>query len=151
MKNRSIPLNFVRRRPYQKNDNAHVEQKNFTHVRQLLGYDRIEEEALVGHINEIYQAYFNPLQNFFIPSMKLVKKERVGSKVKKEYDKPKTPYQRLMDSPHVPRIQKKKLQEQYKQKNPFFLRRELDKKLKELFNHLDKKKNLRYRACGSDS
>ncbi len=151
VKNRQTPLNFVRRRPYKNNDNAHVEQKNFTHVRQLVGYDRIDEEHLVGLMNEIYQAYFNPLQNFFIPSMKLIKKERHGAKVKKSYDKPKTPYQRLMDSTYVPKIQKRKLKEQYLQKNPFFLRKELDKKLKELFGYLDKKKNLKYRATGSDS
>lgn len=149
VKNRKIPLNFVRRRPYKKNDNAHVEQKNFTHVRQLLGYDRIDEEHLVGLMNEIYQVYFNPLQNYFIPSMKLIKKERHGSKVKKIYDEPKTPYQRLMDSGYVPKLKKKKLKEQYHQKNPFFLRRELDKKLKELFDYIDKKKNLHYRSTGS--
>lgn len=149
VRNRQIPLNFVRRRPYKKNDNAHVEQKNFTHVRQLIGYDRIDEEHLVGLMNEIYQAYFNPLQNFFIPSMKLVKKERHGSVVRKFYDEPKTPYQRLLDSGYVPKLQKKKLKEQYRQKDPFFIRRELDKKLKELFDYLDKKRNLRYRSTGS--
>lgn len=149
VKNRRIPLNFVRRRPYKKNDNAHVEQKNFTHVRQLMGYDRIDEEHLVGLMNEIYQAYFNPLQNFFIPSMKLIKKERHGSVVRKFYDEPKTPYQRLMESGYVPKLQKKRLKEQYRQKNPFFIRRELDKKLKELFDYLDKKRNLRYKSTGS--
>lgn len=149
VKNRKIPLNFVRRRPYKKNDNAHVEQKNFTHVRQLIGYDRIDEEHLVGLMNEIYQVYFNPLQNFFIPSMKLIKKERHGSVVRKFYDEPKTPYQRLMESGYVPKLQKKRLKEQYRQKNPFFIRRELDKKLKELFDYLDKKRSLRYRATGS--
>lgn len=149
--NRNIPLNFVRRRAYKKNDNAHVEQKNFTHVRELIGYDRLDEEWMVGLINEIYQAYFNPLRNFFIPSMKLIEKTRVGSKIIKKYDTPKTPYQRLMESPHVPRLQKKKLKEQYENKSPFFLREQLDKKLKELFDYVERKKNLKFRATGSDS
>ena len=58
-------------RSYHKNDNAHVEQKNFTHVRELFGYERIENEALVSLMNEIYRDYWNPLHNFFLPQMQL--------------------------------------------------------------------------------
>lgn len=136
---RQAPLNFVRRRPYKKNDNAHVEQKNYTHVRQIMGYERFDDPKLVGMMNEIYQAYFNPLQNFFIPSQKLKSKEREGSKIKKKFEDPQTPYQRLMDSTYLSKLQKKKLKEQYKQKNPIFLSTQLKIKLKELHEYVAKK------------
>ncbi len=148
---RQCPLNFVRRRPYKKNDNAHVEQKNFTHVRQILGYERIEEREMVGLINEIYQAYFNPLRNFFIPNVKLIKRERVGSKIKKTYDQPKTPYQRLLDSTYLSNLQKRNLKQRYNQLNPVFLSNELNKKLKELHQWIDRTKRPTLRSTGSDS
>jgi len=137
---RQAPLNFVRRRPYKKNDNAHVEQKNYTHVRQIMGYERFDDRKLVGMMNEIYQAYFNPLQNFFIPSQKLKSKAREGAKIKKKFEDPQTAYQRLMDSTYLSRLQKKKLKEQYKQKNPIFLSTQLKIKLKELHEYVAKVK-----------
>ena len=149
--NRKAPLSFVRRRPYKKNDNAHVEQKNYTHVRQLLGYERIDDQKAVGMINEIYQVYFNPLQNFFIPSQKLIKKERVGSKIKKVFDQPKTPYQRLLDSPHISNLQKRTLKQMHSQKNPIFLAKELNKKLKELRKYLDTLSKPALQKVSSDS
>src|SRR4029079_11575761 len=82
-------VQFTRSRPYHKNDNAHVEQKNWTHVRQLFGYDRFENRDLVKLMNEIYQAYWNPILNFFTPVMKLEKKERIGGRVRKKYDSQK--------------------------------------------------------------
>lgn len=137
---RQAPLSFVRRRPYKKNDNAHVEQKNYTHVRQIMGYERFDDPKLVGMMNEIYQAYFNPLQNFFIPSQKLKSKEREGAKIRKKFESPKTPYQRLMESTYLSKLQKKKLKEQYKQKNPIFLSTQLKIKLKELHEYVAKMK-----------
>lgn len=131
------PVDFVRRRPYKKNDNAHVEQKNFTHVRELFGYVRIENPDLVALMNEIYQVYWNPLWNYFTPVMKLIKKTRIGSKIKKEYDEPKTPYQRLMDSEKLTLHNKKRLKDKMSTKNPFFLKQELDKKLKIFFQLTD--------------
>ena len=76
---RSEPISFVRGRPYKKNDNAHVEQKNFTHVRELFGYERYDEFNLSVMMDEIYKAYWSPLQNYFIPNLKLISKERQGS------------------------------------------------------------------------
>lgn len=99
LRKRDKPVEFVRRRPYKKNDNAHVEQKNFTHVRSLFGYSRFEDPELVQKMNEIYQAYWNPLWNYFTPCMKLESKTRIGGRVKKTYDKPRTPAQRLLDFP----------------------------------------------------
>lgn len=124
------PIKFVRRRPYKKNDNAHVEQKNWTHVRQLFGYDRLDEIELIPLMNEIYRAYWNPLHNYFIPNMKLVKKERIGGRVKKTYDTPKTPFQRIIESSSVYSGQKEKLRVNISWLNPFTLKNELDKKLK---------------------
>lgn len=148
LKRRPAPVNFVRRRAYRKNDNAHVEQKNWTHVRQLFGYERLEDKELVGLMNEIYQAYWNPLLNFFTPVMKLQSKERIGGRIRKRYDQPKTPYQRLMDSPFVPKEEKAKLHDAYRTKNPIYLRRELDIKLKEFFKLVDQYKVQR-RTTGS--
>jgi len=128
--NREDPIDFVRRRAYKKNDNAHVEQKNYTHVRELFGYDRFDVFELSVLMDEIYQAYWNPLNNYFIPALKLISKERVGSKIKKKYDQPKTPCQRLLDSPNVSANVKRQLKHNLKYKNPFFLKQELEKKLK---------------------
>lgn len=145
---RQAPINFVRRRAYKKNDNAHVEQKNYTHVRQLFGYERLEDKELVGMMNEIYRAYWNPLLNFFTPVMKLNKKERIGGRIKKSYDSPRTPYQRLMESPFVPLADKAKLSDAYRTKNPIYLRQQLDLKLKEFFEKVDEAKVQR-RTTGS--
>lgn len=131
------PVEVVRRRPYKKNDAAHVEQKNYTHVRQLFGYQRFDHPDLVPLMNEIYQAFWNPLQNYFIPALKLTSKTRIGGKLIKKYDQPKTPCQRLLDSAYVPLFKKRQLKETLKTKNPFYLKQELDKKLKQFFQTVD--------------
>lgn len=131
--NRKYPVDFVRRRPYKKNDNAHVEQKNFTHVRELFGYERFDCQDFIPLMNEIYQAYWNPLWNYFTPLMKLKSKERIGSKVIKKYDDPKTPYQRLLESPGLTSQQKRLLIQTFRAKNPFWLKQQLDKRLKNFF------------------
>ncbi|NCN39616.1 transposase family protein, partial [bacterium] len=95
-------VKMTRGRPYRKNDQAHVEQRNDSYVRRLFGYERFEHQELTKLMNEIYSEYWNPLQNFFTPCMKLIKKKRIGAKIVKKYDTPKTPYQRLMDCPKVP-------------------------------------------------
>lgn len=135
LRGRKSPVSFVRRRPYKKNDNAHVEQKNYTHVRQLFGYDRLEDERMVAWMNEIYATLWNPLLNYFTPSLKLAEKVRIGGRIKKKYEKPQTPLERIMASPAVPSGLKLKLRERHRQLNPFTLKRELDKKLKR-FNEL---------------
>jgi hypothetical protein len=134
---RIAPVNFRRTRAYKKNDGCYVEQKNFTHVRKLFGYCRIPLPHLVSLANEIYQVYWNPLQNFFTPSMNLIKKERDGSKIIKHYDHPKTPYQRLLESGYLTTLQRKVLIQKYNQLNPFFLRKELDIKLKIFFQMIN--------------
>jgi hypothetical protein len=124
------PVQFTRSRPYHKNDNAHVEQKNWTHVRQLLGYERFEKKRLVDLMNDLYKNEWNLYQNHFRPTMKLIEKQKVNSRYKKKYDLPKTPYQRLLDSPDVPQKKKKELREKHKTLNPFALKREIDKKVR---------------------
>jgi hypothetical protein len=123
-------VHFVRRRPYQKNDNAHVEQKNWTHVRELFGYERFEALGEVDRMNEIYERLWNPLWNYFTPVMKLKSKTRAGGKIIKVYDEIKTPYQRLIDSGVLKDWQVATLQENLKRLNPFTLKKELDNKLK---------------------
>lgn len=139
--NRKNRVEFVRRRPYKKNDNAHVEQKNWTHVRELFGYERFEAESQIELMNDIYKRLWNPLRNFFTPVMKLKSKTRVGGKIIKVHDKPTTPYQRLLNSNTLSEEQITKLQAEFKKLNPFELKRELDEKLKWFFRIAEVKKN----------
>ena len=141
LSNRAQPVLMTRSRPYHKNDNAHVEQKNFTHVRELFGYERIENEQLVSLMNEIYRDYWNPLHNFFLPQMQLLSKERVGSKITKKHDFPKTPYERLKDHRGVTDEAQKELDRRYRSLNPFELKRGLEIKLDQFFTLLRKAKS----------
>lgn len=126
-------VQFTRSRPYKKDDNAHVEQKNWTHVRQLFGYHRFENPKLVQLMNEVYSNEVSLLFNFFYPCIKLVDKTRVQSRTKKKYDKPQTPYQRLIASDCLTHTQKEKLQATFHRLDPFDLQKRLQKKLKLLF------------------
>src|SRR5690606_29854879 len=87
-------IQFTRGRPYKKDDNAHIEQKNWTHVRKLLGYVRYDSAAALTAINALYEDV-RLLQNVFLPSVKLVSKRRVGSRVQRQYDQPRTPLERV--------------------------------------------------------
>lgn len=138
-----IPFPMTRSRPYKKNDNCHVEQKNWTHVRSLFGYDRLDDEELIPHMNEIYRVH-NLIENYFIPKFKLLSKVRVGAKIKKKYDKPKTPYQRLLEDLSVTEEQKQKLRNTYSQLNYFDLveqREELLSRFEALKKELKSKKS----------
>ncbi|MDR3253872.1 MAG: transposase family protein [Endomicrobium sp.] len=90
-------FSFTRSRPYKKNDNAHIEQKNFTHVRKILGYMRYDTPHLVSRINKLYLDA-NLFFNLFTPCSKLISKERSGSSIKKVYDNYQTPLKRLLSS-----------------------------------------------------
>lgn len=107
-------LTFTRSRVGRKNDNAFVEQKNWSVVRRLVGYDRFDTQKQTDAMNRLY-AVCRQYVNFFLPVTKLVSKQRCGRKVKKVYDDPKTPYQRVLDSPDVDPTVKHKLQQQYAQ------------------------------------
>lgn len=123
-------INFTRSRPYRKNDNAHVEQKNWSHVRQLLGYGRFENPDLVPVLNDLYKNYWCWYKNMFIPCMKLIEKKQVGSKIYRVHDKPKTPFHRVIDSPHVLEEKKQMLKEIRQSLDPFTLKAEIDARLK---------------------
>lgn len=126
---RKAPIQFTRSREYQKNDNAHVEGKNYTHVRQWLGYRRFEDPKIVDLLNDLYKTEWRLYHNFFIPSVKLLSKERIASKTIKHHDKPKTPYQRILESKHIPKQTKDKLKAIFKTLNPFKLKRTIDEKI----------------------
>jgi len=100
LRGRAKPVDFTRSRPYHKNDQAHVEQKNWTRVRQLLGYDRLERIELIEPINNLYRSW-GRLHNLFSPTLKLKDKVRVGSSIKKRHEKPRTPAQRAIESDEV--------------------------------------------------
>jgi hypothetical protein len=135
-------IEFVRTRPYRKNDNCKVEQKNFTHVRRVFGYERIDQKELLILMNLIYKQIWDPLQNFFIPKMKLLHKERIGSKIKKHYDEAKTPYQRIIECSKVSDEVKEMLTLRKQNINPFSLRQQLDLSLKTFFSELRKVKQM---------
>lgn len=130
---RDTPVTFTRSRAYHKNDNAHVEQKNWTHVRHLFGYDRFDNPALVDLMNDLYMNEWSQYQNHFCPVMKLIEKKKINSRYYKRYDKPLTPYYRVLGSAHVSKEKKDKLREQHKTLNPFELKRIIDAKLKHIF------------------
>lgn len=93
-----LGIQFTRGRPYKKNDNAHIEQKNWTHVRKLLGWDRYDTVEQREAMNALYRSELRLFMNLFQPSVKLVQKERVGSRLRRRYDAPKTPLDRLVQS-----------------------------------------------------
>ena len=134
------PVRMTRSRPYKKDDNCYVEQKNFTHVREIFGYERIAQSDLVPLMNEIYAEYWCPLQNYFVPSMKILRKTRIGARIKKEYDQPRTPFQRLMECPEIAEERKEKIRKIRAGLNPFKLQEGLDQKLK-AFQELLRQRN----------
>lgn len=131
---RKNPVQFTRSRAYQKNDNAHIENKNWTHVRQYLGFQRFDKPELVNLLNDLYTSEWNLYFNFFIPSVKLIKKQRQGSKIIKYHDKPKTPFQRLIESDHVSKQIKNNLRKQFETLNPFELQKQMKKKIMIILN-----------------
>ena len=127
---RKKPVAFTRSRPYRKNDNARVEQKNWTHVRQLVGYGRLENPVQAEWLNELYAKEWGWFRNFFCPAMKHLRTEVKGSRKKRIYDKPQTPFERLkacsgVDSKQIERLEKLKAA-----LNPFRLKESIEKKLR---------------------
>ena len=129
---RKRPVAYTRSREYHKNDNAHVEGKNWTHVRQYLGYQRFDDPAIVPMLNDLYTTEWRLLMNFFVPSVKLLDKQRVKSRIIKTYDVPKTPWQRVLESPHVASQRKLELTKLFQQLNPFLLHQSVDKKIRRI-------------------
>lgn len=130
LQDRSAPVKVTRSRPYHKDDNAHVEQKNWMWPRQLLGYGRLEKPELVEPINRIYREIWEPLQNFFLPSMKLVDKKRIGARWKRQHDAPQTAYQRLLKLDALAPRKKRQLRDWFESLDPFRLHGQLEKALR---------------------
>lgn len=127
-------INFTRSRPYYKNDNAHIEEKNWTTIRQYLGYLRFDNHLLVEKLNDLYTSEWNRYFNFFIPSVKLISKFRDGAKINKIHDKPKTPLQRVLESEHIPDSTKQQLLKEFNGLNPFVLQKQMALKIKNIMN-----------------
>jgi hypothetical protein len=125
-------ITFTRSRPYQKNDQAHVEQKNWSVVRHTVGYDRWETQEELLLLESIYDD-LRLYINFFQPSLKLIAKERIGNKTIKRYDTAKTPYQRVLERKDISLEAKARLAYLYVQLNPAVLRRRMDHKIAQLW------------------
>lgn len=122
-------ISFTRGRPYMSKDNAHIEQKNYTAVRKILGYDRFDTNEHLKKINDLYDNELRLYINFFQPSMKMVRKSRIGSKYKREYEGAKTPFQRILESPDISKQKKKELQTIYNSLDPVELKKKNEKKI----------------------
>lgn len=126
-------IQMTRGRPYKKDDNAHVEQKNWTHIRKLLGWERYDTHQAVEAINDLYCHELRLWLNLYLPSVKLLKKVRVGSKVRRVYDAPRTPLQRVQVSPQADREKVARLQELQKSLDPFQLGKVIERKLQRIY------------------
>ena len=126
---RTRQIQFTRGRPYKKDDNAHIEQKNWTHVRKLIGWDRYDSAAAVGLLNDLYRHELPQMMNLFQPSVKLLSKKRVGSRLQRIYDRPQTPLDRLRACRGVDRAKVNELLRRRATTDPFELARTIEKKI----------------------
>ena len=134
-------LEFSRSRPSRKNDNAYIEQKNYTHVRRPLGYLRYDTLEELRIIKDLYQNELRLFKNFFQPVMKLKSKQRLDGKLRRTYEPAKTPYQRLMESDQLSESQKESLRTVYQRLDPVQIKKALDDKLDHLYaTYRNKKK-----------
>ena len=129
---RTHQMQFTRGRPYKKDDNAHIEQKNWTHVRKLMGYVRYDSEAARTAMNAVY-ADLRLLQNLFLPSVKLQRKERVGARLRRHYDAPQTPLERVQRCPQADPVKVAALERQRDHLDPFALAARIDDQLAQVY------------------
>jgi hypothetical protein len=129
---RTHQIQFTRGRPYKKNDNAHIEQKNWTHVRKLMGYVRYDSAAALTAMNAVY-ADLRLLHNLFLPSVKLQRKDRVGARLRRYYDTPQTPLERVRACAHVDATKVAALTQQRDRIDPFVLAARIDRQLAQLY------------------
>jgi len=141
MRERKVAVEFTRSRPYHSDDNAHVEQKNWTWARQLLGYGRLEDPQLVEPISTLYREVWAPWQNFFLPCLKLERKWREGSHWRKRYERPRTAYERLCAPGMLSLKERRELRERYDSLDPFVLKDELEAKLKRILHSAGQSKS----------
>lgn len=138
---RKRPVEYTRSRSYQKNDNAHIEGKNWTHIRQYLGYMRFENPEIVDFMNDLYENEWSYFFNFFIPSVKLISKERIDGKQRKKYDTPKTPFERLLECGGIPKLEKERLIKLSENLDPFKLQKNIEMKVKSILRYANGESN----------
>ena len=126
-------IQFTRGRPYKKDDNAHIEQKNWTHVRKLIGWDRYDNPTAVQLLNDLYRHEHRLMMNLFQPSVKLLRKERIGSRLKRIYDIPRTPLERLQACPDSDHARVTRLIKLRDRTDPFELAKTIDDKLAQIY------------------
>lgn len=132
-RDRSHPIYYTRSRPYKSNDNAHIEQKNWTHVRHWFGYERHDNVEVVHLMNELAAVELGQFVNLFSPSMKLKSKEQTSEgKIRRKYHEPLTPYARVLASAQVTAEKKVAIRKLKESLNPFALEAAIRKKLKEI-------------------
>ena len=141
-------LGFSRSRPNKKNDNCFVEQKNWTHVKKFVGYFRYDTKEELGTLNDLYRNELRVYKNFFQPVIKLISKERIGERVHRKYDDPRTPYHRVMESGEVEQGVKQELMKIYLSQNPAQLKRVIDDKLNRLYKVYQQKNKTQGVALG---
>lgn len=132
LQKRPRPVFMTRSRPYKKDDNAHVEQKNWTHVRQCFGYERYDNPDLVEPMNGLIKSAYGPLLNFFHASLKLERKVRQEGKIRRLYGAAQTPLARVLASAQVPEATKERLRQQRARLNPFALKHTINQGLKQI-------------------
>lgn len=132
---RPKPILFTRSRPYQKNDNAHVEQRNWTHVRQQFGYDRYDNPPVVPLINARCKGSLGQRQNHFLPTQKLEKKIRRDGRTTRVYGAAQTPLARVLAAAQVSEEKKTELKALHARLNPFQLSRAIERQKKEIEAH----------------
>jgi hypothetical protein len=142
----ALDVQFTRGRPYKKNDNAHVEQKNWTHVRRLMGYLRYDNPKALAAMNELYQGELRCFQNLFMPSVKLMSKTRIGSRLRRRYDQPRTPLDRLIACQGAKNPRVAALRALCRRLNPFNLADTLDRRLRLIHALSNPRHNPRGRA-----
>lgn len=126
-------IQFTRGRPYKKDDNAHIEQKNWTHVRKLMGYVRYDSPAARDAMNALYGHELRLFQNLFLPSVKLVRKTRVGARIRRVYDRPQTPFDRVLACPEADPGKVAALRALRPQLDPFALAEAIDQQLTRVY------------------
>lgn len=136
---RHRPVHFTRGREGQPNDNAHIEEKNWTRIRQYLGYERFDNPAVVPVLNALYSGPWRLFVNGFVPSVKLIEKRRIGARVLKRYDAPQTPLERTLKATTVSKKIKRELEATFAHLNPFLLQQQIQ----EAIHHI-----MRLAPCG---
>jgi len=127
-------IQFTRGRPYKKDDNAHIEQKNWTHVRKILGWERYDTPRALTAMNAFYAGPWRTMMNLFQPCIKLQKKRRSGSRLKRTYDTPQTPLDRLTTSPQSQPSPLSQLKQQRTTCDPFILAQTIDRQIEVIWS-----------------